>query len=293
MQTSKKDHIEYFAALLIFGSNGVVASFISLSSHEIVFWRTLIGSLLLATIFILSKKKIQRIKNKKHFIYLIISGIAMGTSWMFLYEAYFRIGISISTLAYYTGPVIVIALSPLIFHDKNSILNWISLILAVIGMLLVNGQAFQYDEIQIGSFYGVAAAVLYAVMIIFSKKAAAIQGLENSMWQLMMSFLTSLIFVLIKQGSITAIPQSSIFSILILGIVNTGIGCYLYFSSIKKLSTQTVAICGYLEPLSALLFSALLLHEHLRPVQIFGASLILGGLAFGEFMRYKKEGILK
>ncbi|MDR3599108.1 MAG: EamA family transporter [Desulfosporosinus sp.] len=45
---------------------------------------------------------------------------------------------------------------------------------------------------------------------------------------------------------------------------------------------QTVAICGYLEPLSALLFSTALLGEKLSFIQIVGAVLILGGAAFGE-----------
>ena len=77
----------------------------------------------------------------------------------------------------------------------------------------------------------------------------------------------------------------SLIPILILGIVNTGIGCYFYFSSIGHLPVQTVAICGYLEPLSALIFSAALLGEKLGPAQISGAALILGGTAFGELFR--------
>ena len=75
--------------------------------------------------------------------------------------------------------------------------------------------------------------------------------------------------------------------ILILGVVNTGVGCYFYFSSIGELPVQTVAIGGYLEPLSALLFSAALLAETLTLVQIVGAVLILAGAAFGELFRIK------
>jgi len=43
----KRAYSKYIAALLLFGSNGIVASHISLSSYEIVFTRTLIGSLFL------------------------------------------------------------------------------------------------------------------------------------------------------------------------------------------------------------------------------------------------------
>jgi drug/metabolite transporter (DMT)-like permease len=75
--------------------------------------------------------------------------------------------------------------------------------------------------------------------------------------------------------------------ILLLGIVNNGIGCYFYFSSIGDLPVQTVAILGYLEPLSALFFSAAFLGETLSLLQVIGAILILGGAVLGELFRQK------
>lgn len=65
-----------------------------------------------------------------------------------------------------------------------------------------------------------------------------------------------------------------------LGLINTGVGCYCYFSLIGSLPAQSVAICGYLEPLFAVLLSVLILHETMRPLQILGAVLIIGGTAF-------------
>jgi drug/metabolite transporter (DMT)-like permease len=109
---------KYIAALLLFGSNGIVASCISLSSYEIVFTRTLIGSLFLVLIFIYSKQKMCFWKNKPHSIYLMISGAAMGASWVFLFETYAQIGVSIATLVYYCGPVIVMIISPIVFKEK-------------------------------------------------------------------------------------------------------------------------------------------------------------------------------
>ncbi|MCH5198328.1 MAG: DMT family transporter [Oscillospiraceae bacterium] len=117
-------------------------------------------------------------------------------------------------------------------------------------------------------------------MVIFNKKAKDITGLENAALQLIISFLTAAFFVGSKQGFAINIPQSSILPIFILGLLNTGIGCYFYFSSIRKLPVQTVAVCGYLEPISAVLFSVFLLKEIMQPLQIMGAILILGGAVF-------------
>lgn len=102
-----KEYIKYIFALILFGSNGLVAGLITLNSYEIVFFRTLIGSLLLIIIFLFQKKKLTFYKHKKQFLFLTISGIAMGASWIFLYEAYQQIGVSLASLTYYCGPVIL------------------------------------------------------------------------------------------------------------------------------------------------------------------------------------------
>lgn len=126
---------------------------------------------------------------------------------------------------------------------------------------------------------------MYSFMVICNKKAENITGLENAALQLVTAFLTVALFVGIKQGYAMEITGASILPILILGLLNTGIGCYFYFSSIGKLSVQTVAVCGYLEPLSAVLFSVVFLKETMRPLQIAGAVLIIGGAMFSELVK--------
>jgi drug/metabolite transporter (DMT)-like permease len=282
LMVKNKAIFKYIAALLLFGSNGIVASFISLRSYEIVFTRTLIGSLFLILIFISTRQKMQFWRNKSHILYLGISGAAMGASWIFLFEAYAQIGVSISTLAYYCGPVIVMVLSPMIFKEKMTAAKLTGFLAVLLGMFFVNRQPLYHGHLPWGLIFGILSAFTYAFMVIFNKKAVSITGLENPMWQLIISFITVAIFLGLRQGFSVSNTSVNLIPILFLGIVNTGIGCYFYFSSIGDLSVQTVAICGYLEPLSALLFSAAFLGESLSFVQIAGAVLILGGAALGE-----------
>ena len=113
---------------------------------------------------------------------------------------------------------------------------------------------------------------------------------EIVLWRTLIGSLFLLaVFTAVRQGTVTAVPPGSLLPLLLLGFVNTGFGCYLYFSSMQSLPAQSVAICGYLEPLSALLLSAVLLGERLTPVQMAGAALILGGAAFGEFFGRKES----
>lgn len=284
-----KAYLKYIAAVLMFGFNGIVASRISLSSYEIVLTRTLLGSVFLIAIFLITRQKPAFIRHKKQSVFLAVSGIAMGASWMFLYEAYAQIGVSIATLIYYCGPVIVMALSPLVFGEKLTFSKVMGFLAVLSGVFLVNGQITTQGKMGWGLICGVLSAVTYAVMVIANKKAKDIVGLENSMLQLFTSFITVAIFVGIKQGFAMQITASDILPILILGLFNTGVGCYFYFSSIGYLPVQTVAICGYLEPLSAVVFSVLLLGEKLTPVQIIGAVLILGGAIAAERIGMRKN----
>ncbi|MCC7117682.1 MAG: EamA family transporter [Anaerolineales bacterium] len=284
-----KSALKYITALILFGSNGIVASYITLSSYEIVFTRTLIGALFLALLFVFSGQERRFWKNKTHSLYLIISGVAMGASWMFLFEAYRQIGVSVATLAYYCGPVIVMIFSQIVFKEKITIAKGAGFFAVILGMFFLNQQAFLQGQPSRGLGFGILAAMMYAFMVIFNKKAVSITGLENPTWQLMASFVTVAFFLVFRQAFPIPVESKNLMLILLLGVVNTGVGCYFYFSSIGDLPVQTVAMLGYLEPLSALFFSAALLGESLDFLQLIGAVLILGGAAFGEWFHRKQS----
>lgn len=285
---NKKAYGKYITSLLLFGMNGIVASRIALSSDAIVASRTLIGSLFLIIVCVAARRKLHMPENKTHRLYAVISGAALGVGWIFLYEAYRRVGVSVATLAYYCGPVIVMILSPVLFREKLTGTKIAGFFAVLMGMVCVNLRVVSEGKNAWGLFCGIMAAMLYAVMVIFNKKAESVGGLENSLCQLVVSFGVSAVFLVLRHGFTLSVGAGSLLPILLLGVVNTGIGCTLYFSSFGELPVQTVAVCGYLEPLSAVVFSALFLHERMDAVQVAGAVLILGGAAFGETFHRKK-----
>lgn len=284
-----KNYIKYFAALLLFGLNGIVASHITLSSYEIVYLRTLIGSVFLVILFKLSGGTFHIKVHRRDSLFITLSGMAMGTSWMFLYEAYQQIGVSFSSLLYYCGPVIVMALSPVIFKERLTIPRIVGFIAVLAGVFLVNGQAMLEGGNGWGLGCGLMSAVMYAAMVICNKQSRYIVGMENSVIQLSVSFLTVAVFTILRQGWLVQISASEVPWMLFLGLINTGLGCYLYFSPLDQLPVQTVAVCGYLEPLSAVIFSAVLLNERMTSLQIAGAVCILGGAMAGELLGSKRR----
>lgn len=138
------------------------------------------------------------------------------------------------------------------------------------------------SQIHMGSYEIVFLRTGIGSLVLAFKKAESIKGMENAVWQLIFSFLTVMVYLFLRQGCKMEISAEDWLPILLLGVVNTGIGCYCYFSSIGNLPMQTVAICSYIEPLSAVVLSAMLLGESMNGIQILGAILILGGAFFSE-----------
>lgn len=276
--------IKYVAGLLLFGLNGIIAGKIALSSYEIVFLRTGIGSLFLIAVFYLAGNRLNlKADNKKELLYLILSGVSMGAGWIVLYEAYQRIGVSLSSIAYYCGPVIVMVLTPVLFRQKLTAKQVACFAVVLVGIVFANIRGFTDATMDtFGIVCGLLSAVFHALMVIFTMKAPSITGNKNSMIQLVVSFLTVAVYALFKGGMLLPATPTQWIWIVVLGVLNTGFGCYLYFSSIARLPVQTVSILGYLEPLSAVVFALILLHEPMTTPEAVGAVLILAGSILSE-----------
>ena len=88
-------------------------------------------------------------------------------------------------------------------------------------------------------------------------------------------------FVGLNKGGITAL--------LIVGLVHTGITYCMYFSALKDLPGQKVAILSYIDPLVAVLVSVIWLKEGITIPQIVGGLLILGFTLWSELPVEKKK----
>lgn len=278
----RKAYGKYLTALLLFGFNGVVAGRIHLSSYEIVTLRSVLGGALLLGLFLAAGHRFTVQRHRRDLAYIAVSGAAMGAEWLLLYEAYDQIGVGLAMLINYTGPAIVIALSPLLLRERITPARVMALAAALAGACCISGQAAAAGVSPWGLLCAGLSAVGYAVMVLADKKAQTVVGLENAVVQLLCAAVVVTAFTVCRQGFSMHIPAGDWSAVLLLGLVNTGVGCGLYFSTIGRLPAQSVAVCGYLEPLFAVMLSALLLHETMTPLQIAGAALIIGGAVYGE-----------
>lgn len=271
----------YFFALLLFGSNGIWASYIELKSYETIFFRTFLGVIFLAFIYLISRNKNRFWKYKKEMILTSVSGIAMGLNWLLLFESYKYVGVSIATLCCYCGPILVIIVSAGIFKTQITKNNIIGILIVMSGLMMISFTG-NISGNPLGIVLGLASAIMYAMMILTSRHIKFLNGTELAMVQLFASFILLSMIVFVKDGISISILREDVLPILALGVINTGMACYLFMFAIRKLKVQTISTCGYLEPLAAVIFSAIFLQEVLKGIQIMGGILIISGALIGE-----------
>ena len=282
-----KSLISFIASMVIFGTNGLIVANISLGSAEIVLMRTFLGSLFLLAI-VLVKRSFSFADLKADLIPATIGGAALGLNWVLLFSAYRSAGVGLSTLTYYCGPIIVLALSPVLFKEKLTWNKLLAIAAVAVGMFCITGDIKPGSDVQTGILFGGGAALLYASLIVANKRVKRLSGLNCAMYELIVAFFVVLIYLLASNVKLPVVPAAEdIVWVLVIGLVNTGLAYYLYFSSLQKLPGQTVALVCYIDPLTALLVSGAFLGEKLLGVQIAGAVLILGGACLGE-LKFKK-----
>lgn len=278
----KKAFWTYIFGLILFGSNGVAASYIHLTSQQIVLLRTLLGFALLAALYFATGHRLTVRQHKRDCAFLALSGVAMGADWMLVFEAYDQIGVSLGMIINYCGPILVIVTAPLFFRERLTWQKGLALALAMMGACLISGQTAAAGGSVWGLMCAGLSAVTYAILVISNKMSEHIVGMENALIQMGFTLVTVVIVVGVRGGLAMEIPTRDWPFILWLGLLNTGVGCYCYFSTIGALPAHTVAICGYLEPISAVVFSLIILREVISLVQLVGIFLILVGAIFGE-----------
>ncbi|WP_199617578.1 DMT family transporter [Paenibacillus alkalitolerans] len=281
-----KEKIYFVLSMIIFGAVGVFAKYIELSSSEIALLMSLIGSLLLFIVCVLTKIKVSWHNMKKNALALLLASISLSGNWIFLFQSYKETTIANAALSYYFAPVLVIVMSPIVLKEKLSLKKVLCVCAALFGLILIlqSGRSDEHGNHLLGIVYGLIAATFYAILTITNKFIRNMNGIEITFSQLLLSsvLLIPYLFITEEKLGLFQISSNSVILILILGILHTGVGFYLFFSGMKGLEGQSIAILSYVDPLTSLLISALVIGERMTLVQILGAVLLLGSTFISE-----------
>lgn len=281
--------IYFILSMMIFGTIGIFVRYIDLASSEIALLRGFIGSLFLLTITIVNKQKISWTNIKNNIPVLLLSSFALGFNWIFLFQAYKHTTIANASLSYYFAPVFVIVMSPIVLKEKISLKKAACISISVFGMFLIvqnrgNGGT-EYNHL-LGICYGITAAVFYATLMLTNKFIKNMNGLEITLLQLSLATVMLIPYVFVTERvNLFQITGLSVACIIILGIIHTGLGFYLFFYGMKGLRGQSIAALSYIDPITSLFTSFIIFGENMTVFQIIGAVLLLGSTFISEISK--------
>ena len=272
-------------SMSIFGTIGLFVRNIPLPSSEIALYRAVLAAILIGAFLLITKQKIPFAKIKKEIPLLVLSGVAMGFNWILLFEAYKYTTVSVATLSYYFAPVIVTVACPILFKEKMGVKQIICFVMSTLGIVLITGigDLSQGSSHIKGILFGLGAATLYATVILLNKFTKTVDGIHRTFMQFLSAIAVLVRYVLFTDGvNLSTLDGRGWGFLLVIGLIHTGITYCLYFSSLKEMSGQKVAILSYIDPLVAVLISVVVLKEDLTPLQAVGGLMILGFTLWNE-----------
>ena len=278
-------------SMFFFGTIGIFVHYLPLPSAFIAMVRGFTGAAFLLIYMALKKQKLDKPAIKSNLPVLLLSGTALGINWILLFEAYKYTTVATATLCYYLAPIFVILVSPFLLKEKLTPRKLICVLVALVGMVFVSGVLnadFGGGREYVGVLFGIGAACFYASIMILNKKLHDIGSYDRTVMQLGTAGVVLLPYVLLTQHvAASDFTVSVIILLAVVGIVHTGITYALYFAGMKDLPAQTVAIFSYIDPIVAILLSALFLKEPLGINGIIGAILVLGATFVSELPEKK------
>ena len=270
----------------VFGTIGIFVRWIGLPSSVIALVRGAVGAAFLLLLARFRHAPIDRAALRRRWQLLLLSAAMMSFNWITLFEAYRYTTVATATLCYYMAPIFVTLISPVLLKERLTARKLLCVFLALAGMVFVSGvpqSGLPGPSEAKGILLALCSAALYAGVILINKYLAGVPAYDRTLLQLACAAAVMIPYILLTEdlSAMSVTPLGAVL-LLIVAVFHTG-WCYaLYFGSMTVLSAQTVALFSYIDPIVAILLSALLLKEPLGWSGILGAALVLGSTLVSE-----------
>ena len=293
MGNKKLAKFELASAFVIWGTVGIFVKYIPLNSGLIAFDRSIVGMLFLLLVKLCTKSKFDLNALKKSLPLLCLNGALLGFNWILLFESYNFTSVAVSTICYNIGPIFVMLFSPIVFKEKLTIVKLTCIFSALFGIVCVSG-VLSEGMVSVKDFIGIAlglcAALLYAVTVMINKKIDKVDATDKAITQFAASSVVMFIYSLfVTKPEELTFSLTTIVLLLLVGVIHTGVAYTIYFKSLPYVTSQNVAIFAYIDPVVAVVLSALVLHEKLSFFVVLGAVVIIASALLCEIYDNKQK----
>lgn len=210
---------------------------------------------------------------------LLASGLNVFRLY-FYFVAYIYTSVGSAAILFYCFPIFVALMSYFFLGERLSRLQWFYLFLAFIGLVIsYSHQTFSFENNDfIGMSSALIAGAVYALtVIIFKSESQNYNSTEIVFYQNIIGLFVFLPFFIKGYPSISS---HDIWICILYTFVTGFVVFKLFFTGLKYLDASIASSIMYLEVVSAIILSYLILDEKLSLNMIIGGSIIL----FSSFM---------
>jgi drug/metabolite transporter (DMT)-like permease len=175
----------------------------------------------------------------------------------------------------------------------------ICVLAAFVGAALVSGVGADMEGGQLRCvLFASIAAIFYASVTLTTKTMRDIPSKDCTVVQLLVAAAFLLPYTLIfERSEPRSFDTVTVLCLLAVGLLHTGVAFGLYFYSVGRLPAFSVSLYSYLDPVVAIVLSAIVFREKLGLLGVIGAVLVIGAAVVGEIHAFllkkgkKKKGI--
>lgn len=277
--------IKLAISMAIFGSIGFFTINTGIPAVELVFVRCISATIFLSALWVFTGGIQNELWDKKEIVQTLLSGIFLVLNWVFLFKAFEEMSISIAISIYNLAPIFVLLLGTIILKEHVTIKGVLATILCFIGSIFIIGiESFQsiHQFINSGFIWALLSAICYALTMFLSKNIHGLSAYATTFLQTIVGIIMLLPFCdfTVFQG----LSSSNWFYILGTGIIHTGFVYYLFFDSIRNLSTIVISVLVFIDPVVAILLDTIILDFRPTMMQTLGILLIFIGILYTVFI---------
>jgi drug/metabolite transporter (DMT)-like permease len=287
MRTDTRGTLELTLAMVLSGTLGIFVVESGASPFDVVFFRCLFGALALGAYSLARGYLTGHGLTLRKLGLAALGGVFIVFNWVFLFEAYEATSISFATVVYHTQPFFLVLLGAVLFRERITAarLGWLAVAFA--GLVLVSGIRPGDTASLKGLGFALAAAVLYALSTIVTKRITGVRPHVIALVQVLVGIPLLLPFADFGAASRLGGGWGWLVG---LGLVHTGLMYVLMYAAYQKLATAKIAVLAFVYPAVAMVADWAVYGHHIGLVQALGVPLIvlaglkvtLGGAARGR-----------
>ena len=276
-------------AMAIFGSIGFFTGKTGIPAVELVFVRCICATLFLGFCWLISGLHKVEVWQKREVVQTIVCGIFLVLNWVFLFKAFEVMSITITITLYNLAPIFVLIIGSLFLKEKMTLTSLLAIVTCFLGSVLIIGIQnvnSLSDFVSSGFGWAILSAICFAMTMLIGKGIKRLSAYAMTFVQTSIGIL--MLFPFMNFSVFIGLTDSNWFYIIGTGLIHTGFVYYLFFNSLRKLSTVVISALVFVDPVVAILLDTIILDFKPTNLQTIGILLIFGGIVY-TIVKQEKE----